>query len=107
MDKHRLKGKILLTAGGRKPPAGFLKDIIEEYNITYVIGVDKGCAYLIDEGIDPDSAIGDFDSLSLEYLKDIPPERRITFPSEKDKTDLHMAIEFIMKYQPELVVITG
>lgn len=55
----------------------------------YIIAADGGYEYLSDKGIKPDLVLGDFDS-----LVQIPEhENLIKYPSEKDDTDMMIAIK--------------
>lgn len=54
-----------------------------------VIAADAGLRYLREAGIEPDSVIGDFDSLGK-----VPEGGRVTvLPTEKDVTDMYAAAE--------------
>lgn len=56
----------------------------------YVIAVDGGLEILNNPGIVPDTIIGDFDSLGY-----IPKgDNVITYPKEKDDTDMMLAVEY-------------
>lgn len=57
-----------------------------------VIGVDGGYQRLLDEGIDADFVVGDFDS-----FVGTPPTEALRYPSEKDVTDLEIALELATK----------
>lgn len=97
--------KVVLTAGG---PASELPDF-SLWPDALFIGVDAGTVTLLEKGITPEEAVGDFDSVtSAEYDK-----IRILFPgleraaAEKDETDTELALEKAMSYHPETVIITG
>ena len=74
------------------------------------IGVDHGATLLLDWGIKPVAAIGDFDSTApaefarlQERLKDIE-----TYPPAKDFTDTQLGImTAIKKFHPDQIVIWG
>ncbi len=85
------------------------KIIIENIHYDCVIcadgGLDKAKAY----GIVPDIIIGDFDSVNLSVLKhyemlNIPVEK---FPSEKDSTDMELAVEFAISKGYNNIVLSG
>ncbi|WP_243289917.1 thiamine diphosphokinase [Bacillus sp. FJAT-47783] len=62
------------------------------------IGVDRGVLYLLESGIIPDFAFGDFDSISekeRQRLNEMLTNINI-FPSEKDKTDSEIGIDFAL-----------
>lgn len=98
--------KILLVAGGEpKRWPEFKAD-----NFDFFVGIDRGNLYLLNAGIHPDLAVGDFDSLSNE-------ERRLVFdsvgeisksPAEKDDTDTQLALAKTFERYPEAdVTIVG
>jgi thiamine pyrophosphokinase len=60
-----------------------------------VIGVDRGAYWLVERGVPPDIAIGDFDSVTNVEKKRIHDESvvYIEHVPQKDMTDLELAIE--------------
>lgn len=73
------------------------------------IGVDRGTLYLLDEGIMPKEAVGDFDSVSeAEYAYIKSSIRKVDqYRSEKNETDTELAIERALSYNPEQIILTG
>lgn len=62
------------------------------------IGVDHGAIRLLNHGITPAIAIGDFDSITaaeMEFLTEKVSDVR-SFPSEKDDTDTELAIQLAL-----------
>lgn len=62
----------------------------------YVIAVDGGFDYLLQANISPDLVIGDFDSVTschISKTKLIPDCETLSFPPEKDYTDMHLAVK--------------
>lgn len=91
---------IAIVAGG---PNSNIPEL-EQYNkeIDLWIGADKGALTLIQSGVTPDIAIGDFDSLD-EKEKQLVQEKSIEFqchPIEKDETDLEIAINYAIEKCP-------
>lgn len=91
--------KILLVAGGS--PQQWPD--FQEAEFDFFVGIDRGNLYLLDEGICPDLAVGDFDSLSEQ-------ERRGVFelvgeiaksPAEKDDTDTQLALAKTFERYPD------
>lgn len=69
------------------------------------IGVDRGVELLINQGIKPIYAIGDFDSIkNISVLKDLNIER---LPTRKDVTDTHAALEYALENGYDEVDIYG
>ncbi|MCM3742790.1 thiamine diphosphokinase [Sporosarcina luteola] len=99
--------RIIICAGG---PVGELPDL-SAYKAegTIFIGVDRGTIHLLDQGIVPKEAIGDFDSVSEEEYCRIKEsvERVYPFQTEKDETDTELAIDRAISYRPGEVVLTG
>ncbi|RRC93103.1 thiamine diphosphokinase [Erysipelotrichaceae bacterium OH741_COT-311] len=67
--------------------------------IKPLIGVDKGAYLLASKGIHMQYAIGDFDSVSQEEMKQIEQysDSIIYLPNEKDETDTLAAIRYLKK----------
>ena len=76
---------------------------------TVFIGADRGALHLLQRGITPLEAIGDFDSVSeVEYdLIATSVQVMGRFRSEKDETDLELAVNRALSYRPEHIVLTG
>ncbi|MBI5620209.1 thiamine diphosphokinase [Candidatus Gottesmanbacteria bacterium] len=75
----------------------------------YIIGVDRGASWLIGQGIIPDVAIGDFDSVSPTELDEIRKKvgRVDEHPRGKDRTDSELALDHAIALNPKEVVIYG
>lgn len=65
-------------------------------NAKLVICADNGLAYCYEAGLIPDIAIGDFDSVDKSLVeKAVADGAKIyEYPSEKDETDLDLALKF-------------
>lgn len=102
MDKKR----VVVVAGGTVTK-DFLQTNIKKTDI--VIGADYGAAALIDAGIIPHAAIGDFDTTGKEKLQEWRNigMRIIPLPAKKDVTDTHAAIAEALSYDPEEVYLFG
>ncbi|WP_413627273.1 thiamine diphosphokinase [Fructilactobacillus vespulae] len=91
---------INLLAGGPKSewPEQLIKGQIE----GEFIGVDRGSLRLLELGITPIVAVGDFDSVSNEELKLIKQNvsKVVTSNPVKDYTDTQLAIQYVMKHFP-------
>ena len=84
----------------------------KEETVTW-IGVDRGTLHLLEKGITPHVAVGDFDSLSakeFQQVSQIVSDIR-TAPPEKDETDTQLALTIALNEYPEqtitLVGMTG
>ncbi|WP_203339421.1 thiamine diphosphokinase [Planococcus beijingensis] len=97
--------KLILIAGG---PAGELPDFSFFPEASY-IGVDSGTLTLLEKGIRPLAAVGDFDSVTAEEYEKIlavMPELARA-PSEKEQSDTELGLEKAMTYRPDQVILTG
>ncbi|MFD1031015.1 thiamine diphosphokinase [Metaplanococcus flavidus] len=97
--------KVIILAGG---PAADLPDF-SLWPKDVFIGVDEGAFSLIERGIKPAAAVGDFDSVTVEQfnrIKQILPDVEAA-AAEKDETDTEMALEKAMTFNPDTVIITG
>ena len=76
---------------------------------TYVIGVDRGAYWLIENHMTPDLAIGDFDSVLKREFALIEKEVGIVekHPKEKDVTDLELAIDYACTLKPKTIEVFG
>lgn len=69
----------------------------------FVIAVDAGFSYLEAIGVEPDMAVGDFDSLG--YLPICPRISR--HPVKKDKSDMELALDKAVSEGHDSVVVYG
>lgn len=101
------KGQVSIFTGGilTKAMLPFV-----ELNEAIIIGVDRGAEWLMENRIIPDYFIGDFDSVSPDFLaviKENYPERINQYKSEKDETDTELAIRLAISLNPEKIFIYG
>ena len=76
---------------------------------TMIIGVDGGALFLLNEGIVPDVAIGDFDSIQsgeLEQLEKVCPYL-VKLSCEKDETDTEVAIQYAISLGVTKIFVYG
>lgn len=99
--------KLAIVAGG---PETLIPDLLDpKYENFQWIGADRGTFVLLSKNIKPIKAFGDFDSVSkVEYH--VIAEQAVdceTFPCEKDKTDLELAIDWALAKKPQQLLIFG
>ncbi|RHW36454.1 thiamine diphosphokinase [Neobacillus notoginsengisoli] len=73
------------------------------------IGVDRGTAVLLERGINPYAAFGDFDSVTeeeLAFIKTSIHNLRKVKP-EKDETDMELALEWAVQQNPRMIRLFG
>ncbi|MBG9445403.1 thiamine diphosphokinase [Cytobacillus firmus] len=98
---------INILAGG---PDDLLPDLHSFSNTDDIwVGVDRGVLTLIQSGIQPEMAFGDFDSVSDEELLLIEENVKELnrFKPEKDETDMELALNWALGQKPEKVHLYG
>ena len=96
---------VLISGAG---PASELPDF-GKWQEAKFIGADAGALALLQKGITPDAAAGDFDSVTpgeLDKLKKAVPHLQI-MPAEKDETDLELALALSSEFSPDEIIVTG
>ncbi|QBP41501.1 thiamine diphosphokinase [Paenisporosarcina antarctica] len=99
---------VVICAGG---PIDELAPL-EPYKLSdevVFIGADKGSVYLLNEGIIPTVAVGDFDSLSSEEFLDLTNRvASVKVASvDKNETDTDLALIHSLDFDPQQVVLVG
>lgn len=99
--------RILLFANGEYSSVNFYKNLIKEDD--YIICADGGANLAYSIGLLPDLVIGDFDSIDDGILKKLKlgDTEFFKFPSEKDESDLELAIKKAIGMSPREIVILG
>lgn len=101
-----IDNRVLIFAGGRLDP-GFLREIRPD---DFLIGADRGALFLVEHGIKPHMAVGDFDSVSQEELALIRnncKELLTCDPVDKDLTDTELAFDLAVRRNPAEIVLIG
>ncbi|NCU16237.1 thiamine diphosphokinase [Pallidibacillus pasinlerensis] len=99
---------VHIVAGGPKDLLPDLTTYKSQENIKW-IAVDRGAIYLQEQGITPNEAIGDFDSMSQEEFARLKISGLTIeqFKAEKDETDMELAINLAYRLNPESIRIFG
>lgn len=102
----RIRSKIISIVAGGVVDFRHVPDIA---SADMVIGADRGALWLIKHGVEPDIAIGDFDSVTAKEKRQVHDHagRYIEYSSDKDETDLELAIEEAVRQKPTAVIIYG
>jgi thiamine pyrophosphokinase len=100
--------KIRIVAGG---PEHLIPEL-KKYNSgsdSVWIGVDRGTFIILEQGIKPGIAFGDFDSVSEAEKETILNLDIILneYQSEKDKTDMELALQWALDQEPEEILLFG
>lgn len=75
---------------------------------SILIGVDGGLKSIVEAGLRPHWAIGDFDSIVPEVLNKLTASTKILrFPKEKDYTDMELALKLVRSLRPGIVNVLG
>ncbi|PZS07238.1 MAG: thiamine diphosphokinase [Acidimicrobiales bacterium] len=97
---------VVVVAGGDPPSLADLNDVPAN---AIVVGADRGVAYARELGLKVAVAVGDFDSIPADALDAAAAAgasiRR--YPAEKDATDLELALDAALEFQPRRVVLLG
>ena len=99
--------KISILAGG---PTQYLPPLINDPLAGHKwVGVDRGVFTLLERGIEPIVAFGDFDSVSSGEWDTISSrvEEVNRYRPEKDETDLELALNWAAEQGPEEITIYG
>lgn len=83
----QVKKRAVIMAGADIIDYSFYKPL----GADFIICADRGYRHCVALGLVPDVLLGDFDSLDIPLPDGI---ERHTYPSEKDETDLQLAIDY-------------
>ena len=104
MSDNTGKRNALIINGGPSPDKRVL-DYLPEFDA--VLAVDSGFDNAMSLGITPDVVIGDLDSISARGLELAEKQsiELITFPEDKDKSDLELAISYASKSFASVTIV--
>ncbi len=92
---------FLIFTGGDQPDSRIVDDLPRA---DMVIAADSGYDIAVDLGYRVDVLVGDMDSVTAEIPDHVVIERH---PSDKDQTDLELALELCLREQPLRMVVVG
>lgn len=72
------------------------------------VGVDRGALRLVERGVEPDLAIGDFDSITIEERHQVESRAHQfeAFQAEKDDTDAELGLQqTIERFEPDQITL--
>ncbi|MBM7698373.1 thiamine diphosphokinase [Kurthia huakuii] len=99
---------VIICAGGPEEEVAE-RDVLLSFDDATFIGADHGAIYLLDKGIKPAMAVGDFDSLTDEEWQRVV--RNVAMierhAPEKDETDTELAIIRALEMHPQKITVTG
>ncbi len=74
---------------------------------SLIVCADGGALYAKKMNIQPHAIIGDFDSCSREFADSFEGAEVIQYPSEKDKTDTQLAVEYVISKGEKNIMLLG
>jgi thiamine pyrophosphokinase len=98
---------LAIVAGGPEELVPVLN--APEYANYEWIGADHGTIVLLKNQIMPICAFGDFDSLSEQEREEVDKKglKLCSYPPEKDKTDLELALDWALNQNPDHCLLFG
>ncbi len=72
-----------------------------------IVAADVGIGHAAELGVMPELWVGDFDSVPADLPEALQAVPRLTFPSEKDKTDGELAVEAAFERGATSLVLAG
>ena len=90
---------------------GDLKDnnlLVKYYNKSnFCIAVDKGVEFLLENNLNYDLALGDFDSIDIHYFEKVISSEKeyIKYEVEKDKSDTEIAVDYLINMNCKTIYI--
>lgn len=93
------KTKVAIVAGGQVETIPLDLDVY--------VGVDAGCLFLLEQGLELSLAVGDFDSVEpaeFQSIQSAAHELR-TSAAEKNDTDLELAIKEVLERWPQAEIL--
>ena len=80
-----------------------------ESNFKEIIAVDSGIDHLLNLSLDPNTLIGDLDSISKKLLDEVKKNgvKILAFNSNKDQTDFELALNYLEEVEKSKVYIIG
>ena len=97
--------KVAIIASGNIQNFSVIKE--KTHNYRTIIAADGGLIHCKKMDITPDLIVGDMDSAPTELLEEYSQVEIRRCSPDKDETDLELAIEAALSYNPEKVTIFG
>ncbi len=102
-----LSKRVVIIAHGDLKDLSFYQNLIRDNDL--ILCVNGGTGHALALGLKPDLVIGDLDSLRVTDREKIDQFKTqlIRHPSEKDKSDLELALDHAVSLQPSEILIIG
>ena len=107
-----MAGRVLIIGGG-EIDYGFAGKYLKEHRFDSVACADSGLDAAKRLGLKAGFLLGDFDSVDKGTLGSFMEEARgnsskfARYPAEKDYTDMHLVLEWVVDRKPSEIVILG
>lgn len=98
------KRAFIYAAGAHTYEDVSLYSRIKRNEDDLIICADGGYNLICEAGIKPDVIIGDMDSVSGKLPTDV---KIYTYPCKKDKTDLHICVDFALQHKCDQIILLG
>jgi thiamine pyrophosphokinase len=99
--------KALVLANGDLYRPGILRRRIRDCQFDLVLGADWGSRHARSLGVALNAIIGDLDSIPDQERQNYSQVKFITYPEEKDETDLELALLYSLKQGAGYIVMVG
>ena len=99
--------KALILVNGELHRPGVLRRRIRAETFDLVLGADRGAHYANTLNVTLDAVIGDLDSLSDSARQSIGNAEFISYPPEKNETDLELALLYAKEQGADQIVMVG
>jgi thiamine pyrophosphokinase len=97
--------KTIIIGSGEIYDYSFCLDMVK--SADRIICADGGIRHAVNMRLTPNVIIGDMDSSENQYIEYFRKKgiEVIEYPKEKDKTDIHICIEYALPFSREIVLI--
>jgi len=99
--------KALILVNGELYRPDVLRSRIEKEVFDLVLGVDGGSRYANTLNVTIDAVIGDLDSITAQEQKGLGSVKYVSYPPEKDETDLELALLYAKEQGAGEIIMVG
>lgn len=104
---HVGRRRALLLGGGELTNSDRVRQRLANVPFDLVVCADSGLRHAAPLGVTPTHVVGDFDSLAPDWEALAAGAKISRFPADKDKTDLHLAVDLAVADGATDLVIAG
>jgi thiamine pyrophosphokinase len=106
-DQERIVPRIVIFANGYLPDLEAAGRLLQPGDV--LIAADGGTRHVLALGLLPEVIIGDLDSLSAEARGQVEAAgvRLVSYPRDKNETDLELAIQYALQQAASQVLVVG